>query len=85
MSETTLHISKDINLEEAKELILKPKLEKIILDANIAIEYLPTIYHIFRLNRITVLGNQKAKDISPNIFLDNDINNYEERAIFVEV
>lgn len=83
MSENILHISKEISLEEAKELILNPKLQKITLDPNIASDYLPILYHVFRLNRITVLGNQKSIDIAPNIILDDDISNYDERAIFI--
>ncbi|WP_125712487.1 hypothetical protein [Companilactobacillus kedongensis] len=80
-----LEIGKSTTLEDAKKLILRPELEKIILSIDIASEYLPILYHVFRLNRITVLGDQKAINIAPNIILDDDINNYDERAIFVEV
>lgn len=85
MSENTLRINKEIPLEKAKELILDENLEKIILDPTIASDYLPILYHVFRLNRITVLGNQKAIEIAPNIILDTDISNYDERAVFILV
>lgn len=85
MSGKTLQINSDISLEDAKELILEPELEKIIIDSSIASDYLPILYHVFRLNRITVLGNQKAIDIAPNIILDTDVGGYDERAVFVEV
>jgi len=80
-----LEIGKSTTLEDAKKLILRPELEKIILSIDIASEYLPILYHVFRLNRITVLGDQRAINIAPNIILDDNINNYDERAIFVKV
>ncbi|MFD1418323.1 hypothetical protein [Companilactobacillus keshanensis] len=80
-----IKIDNSTTLEDAKELILKPELEKIILNVDIAADYLPILYHVFRLNRITILGNKKAVSIAPNIILNDNVNGYDERAIFVEV